>query len=398
MVKLSYEVAQRIVGRLSSSLHHGISVTDAGAHVVASTDPSLVGTYDLLAARAMATGKLIEDGVAEVGSISLSLVYADEVVGAVILNDRSQYAKELVSVAKTLAELLIHQTNVIEQLPQEKWARDKFIADLLCGRLSDRPDIALQEAAILQIDLTLPRVVVVIDISQITAQVMERVPKNSSLPKIANTLHLEQLHQNLLEQVYRVMPPNEADVYAFVDDHWQVLLAEVHPRAADHDRKLLAQGIQGFLAGLAHTFGIKTSAGIGCYYPGWPALVHSYNEARCALEMGVGLHGPGHVFCIEELGLASFTWSDDRVIKFTLAQRLIQPLKDEPELLATLNAFLHANLSPSLAAQTLSIHRHTLAYRLDKIERLTGLDPRQFEAAAQLYAALVLWMLNGISC
>lgn len=395
-MKLSREVAQRIVDRLSNSLHHGLSIADVSAHIVASTVLDMVGAYDPRAARAMATGDLIEDGVAEMGSISLPLVYADEVVGAIILDDRSQYAKELAGVAKALAELLIHQTNVIEQLPQQKWARDKFIADLVHGRLADKPDVALQEATLLQIDLSLPRVVVVIDISQITAHVMEHVPKNGSLPKIGNTLQIEQLHQNLLEQARRVITPNEADVYAFVDDHWQVLLAEVNPRVVDRDRKLLAQGVQCFLDRLVGTYQIKTSAGIGRYYPGWSALVHSYHEACCALETGAGLHGPGHVFCIEELGLASFTCSNDLVIKATLAQRLIQPLKDEPELLATLNAFLHANLSPSLAAQTLSIHRHTLAYRLDKIERLTGLDPRQFEAAAQLYAALMLWILNGI--
>jgi carbohydrate diacid regulator len=50
---------------------------------------------------------------------------------------------------------------------------------------------------------------------------------------------------------------------------------------------------------------------------------------------------------------------------------------------------LGASLSPSQTAQALTIHRHTLAYRLDKITRLTGLDPRNFEAAATLYAALL---------
>jgi carbohydrate diacid regulator len=50
-----------------------------------------------------------------------------------------------------------------------------------------------------------------------------------------------------------------------------------------------------------------------------------------------------------------------------------------------------------LAAQTLHIHRHTLAYRLDKITRLTGLNPRQFEDAVQLYAALLLWKMNSVS-
>jgi DNA-binding PucR family transcriptional regulator len=41
--------------------------------------------------------------------------------------------------------------------------------------------------------------------------------------------------------------------------------------------------------------------------------------------------------------------------------------------------------------------RYSLAYRLDKITQLTSLNPRQFEAASQLRAALLLHKLNGLA-
>ena len=41
------------------------------------------------------------------------------------------------------------------------------------------------------------------------------------------------------------------------------------------------------------------------------------------------------------------------------------------------------------------IHRHTLMYRLAKIAQLSGRDPRQFEDAAALYAALLVSNMNG---
>jgi DNA-binding PucR family transcriptional regulator len=84
-------------------------------------------------------------------------------------------------------------------------------------------------------------------------------------------------------------------------------------------------------------------------------------------------------------------------MKEALAQRLIGPISAEPDLLETLDAFLQAHLSPSLAAQTLHIHRHTLTYRLVKIAQVSGRDPRQFADAAELYAALLLWSMNGES-
>jgi carbohydrate diacid regulator len=185
------------------------------------------------------------------------------------------------------------------------------------------------------------------------------------------------------------------DLYTFIGDRWLVLLAVVDRSLVGGSRRRLDQNVQRFLDELTHTSGVTTSAGIGHVYPDWLALAQSFADARFALETGTRLHGAGRVFRVDALGLASFIASDDRRMKDELAQRLIHLISAEPDLLATLDAFLHAHLSPSLAAQTLHIHRHTLTYRLAKIAQLTGRDPRRFEDAAELYAALLLWNMNG---
>ena len=51
------------------------------------------------------------------------------------------------------------------------------------------------------------------------------------------------------------------------------------------------------------------------------------------------------------------------------------------ELLATAAAFLRSNLNLSDTARQLHIHRNTLVYRLDKVQRQVGLDLRKFEDA-----------------
>lgn len=53
-------------------------------------------------------------------------------------------------------------------------------------------------------------------------------------------------------------------------------------------------------------------------------------------------------------------------------------LTQDDELMQTGEAFLHSNLNVSETARELYIHRNTLNYRLDKIEKLTGLDIRNF--------------------
>jgi sugar diacid utilization regulator len=57
-------------------------------------------------------------------------------------------------------------------------------------------------------------------------------------------------------------------------------------------------------------------------------------------------------------------------------------------LMTTLRAFLEADLDINVASEKLSIHRNTLTYRLDKIRRVTDLDPRRFADAASLKISL----------
>jgi len=54
----------------------------------------------------------------------------------------------------------------------------------------------------------------------------------------------------------------------------------------------------------------------------------------------------------------------------------------------TLRAFLESNLDTNETAEKMNIHRNTLSYRLDKIRRLTGLDPHSFIGAATLKVSL----------
>ena len=389
-MRLNTDIARRIVDRVAAGLDKQVGVVDAAGRILASTDERLVGLRLPSAERAIERGAAVEDGEQLLAGISLPLTYAGAVVGAIVLGDMSPQGRELGQVARTLAELIIHQMTVIERLPRQTWIRDKLVADLLDERSHTAPEVLLHEAELLGIDLNVPRFVIVIDFGPLTDRLLQTVAPSDSLPAITRALRLDQIHTQLLEQLRSVVAPNDADVYGFLDDHRLVVLAALDPTAPQSRRLQIAGGLQRFLAELAGDARAAASAGVGWHHPGWRALAQSCVEAQCALETGASLYGPGRVFQIEDLGMAGFVCSDSQAMKSELAWRLLQPLDGEPELLATLETFLRSNLSPSAAAQALHIHRHTLAYRLDKIAQLTGRDPRTFDAAAQLYAAVML--------
>lgn len=59
----------------------------------------------------------------------------------------------------------------------------------------------------------------------------------------------------------------------------------------------------------------------------------------------------------------------------------------------TAEEFLANSLNVSEASRNLFMHRNTLMYRLDKIERITGLDIRNFSDAVTFRVIAVLYKL-----
>lgn len=64
------------------------------------------------------------------------------------------------------------------------------------------------------------------------------------------------------------------------------------------------------------------------------------------------------------------------------------------EIIETIEEFINCNLNISDAAKNLYIHRNTLIYRLDKINRDTGFDIRKFKDASVFLLAFLIWKEN----
>ena len=62
----------------------------------------------------------------------------------------------------------------------------------------------------------------------------------------------------------------------------------------------------------------------------------------------------------------------------------------DQEILTTIDTFFANNLNVSETARQLFVHRNTLVYRLDKIQKSTGLDLRVFEDAITFKIALMV--------
>ena len=62
----------------------------------------------------------------------------------------------------------------------------------------------------------------------------------------------------------------------------------------------------------------------------------------------------------------------------------------DQETILTIQKFFKHNLNVSETARELFVHRNTLVYRLDKIEKVTGLDLREFDQAVTFKVAMMV--------
>jgi DNA-binding PucR family transcriptional regulator len=112
------------------------------------------------------------------------------------------------------------------------------------------------------------------------------------------------------------------------------------------------------------------------------ALRRSFHEARCALEAAaLGANGSAPpVASYRDLGAFQLLLSlqDDEALRL-YCDSVLGPLEDSSgeygdELMRSLEAFIEQNGQWERAARALFCHRHTLRYRIRRVEQLTGRD------------------------
>ena len=110
----------------------------------------------------------------------------------------------------------------------------------------------------------------------------------------------------------------------------------------------------------------------------------SYKEAKMALEVGSIFHSEKNVLSYETLGIGRLIYQLPVNLCKIFVKEVFGDTKPEEideETLTTIHKFFENNLNVSETARQLYIHRNTLVYRMEKLQKLIGLDMRIFDDA-----------------
>ena len=246
---------------------------------------------------------------------------------------------------------------------KERYDKDNFIKNLLLDNLL-LVDI-YNRAKKLHIDTSVNRVVFLIE------------TKNEK-------------DSNALETVKGLFAGKTRDFITQVDEKNIILVKELQENEGYEDMDKTANVILDMLNTEAM---ISVHVSYGTIVNEIKDVSRSYKEAKMALDVGKIFFSTKNVIAYNNLGIGRLIYQ----LPIPLCKMFISeifegksPDEFDEETLTTINKFFENSLNVSETSRQLYIHRNTLVYRLDKLQKSTGLDLRVFEDAITFKIALMV--------
>ncbi len=194
---------------------------------------------------------------------------------------------------------------------------------------------------------------------------------------------------NALETTRVHFGNNSKDFITAVDENNVIVVKELTDADAAKEIDRAARNLGAYL----QKEGIKARIAYGTVIHEIKEVSRSYKEAKMALDVGKIFFDDRDIVAYSELGIGRLIYQ----LPIPLCKMFIReifggksPDEFDEETLQTIYKFFENSLNVSETSRQLFIHRNTLVYRLDKLQKSTGLDLRVFEDAITFKIALMV--------
>lgn len=208
-----------------------------------------------------------------------------------------------------------------------------------------------------------------------------RVPK-----MLAETVGvIEQYGGNSLDTVVQ-MSEDECVLVKYIDDK-----ENEYQSSVDY-AEFLAQSLK-------EELGLHVTIGVGPTVRDIKDVAHSYARAVMTLGYAESFGDSEGVYSYREFILVKMLsdLSENKLAEYLsdLTDENFREILENEEMISTAEEFLRSNLNVSETSRNLYMHRNTLLYRLDKIEKATGLNIRTFSDAVSFRVLTLIYHLLG---
>ena len=345
---------QQITHQMKDVMNRELGIITSDGHVVASSD-GCISRNDLECVLSFA-----EDNTDTFNYIGFTYKHVANMLGKA---EYIIFVKGDDTIARNYADILDVSLSSVKSLYDDKYDKLNFIKNFLLGNIL--PGDVLAKAAELHIPTEANRVVFLIETKR-TAD------------------------YSVLEIVENMYPNKQDDFIVSIDENSVALVKHLDSETEMETLQVMAKEIADTIHSEIMT---KTIVGIGTVVSNIKDIARSFEEARVALEVGAVFDDEKFILSYEDLGIGRLIYQlPTTLCKLFLSEVFKRGSIEEldQEIIFTIQKFFENNLNVSETSRQLYVHRNTLVYRLDKIQKITGLDLREFDQALIFKVAMMV--------
>lgn len=262
-----------------------------------------------------------------------------------------------------IGKIAVSQIQQLLVAYKERFDRNNFFQNLILDNLL-LVDV-YNRAKKLHIEVTVPRVVLIIE---------TKGEKDNTAAELLGSMFSNQ----------------SGDFITAVDESNVILIKSLEPGAGYEAVEQIAHTIVDMMNTEAM---MNVRVAYGTIVQELRDVSKSYKEANLALDVGKIFYIEKKVNSYGSLGIGRLIYQ----LPVNLCKIFIEeifgaegPADFDEETLTTVNKFFENNLNVSETSRQLFVHRNTLVYRIEKLEKSTGLDVRTFDDALTFKIAMMV--------
>ena len=263
----------------------------------------------------------------------------------------------------TIGELAVYQIESLITAYAEKNDKNTFMQKLLLGNYTEVE--AFNQAKKLRVSSTSSRAVFLVETRQ-------------------------EKDEHALATIKNIFSARTKDFITSIDDTGIIVVHELSSTETEEDLENIAFMLVDMLGTEAMTQAWVSYSNMA---EDLKQLSNAYKEARTAMEIGKIFYSERNVFSYRRLGIGRLIYQ----LPVSICEMFIQEIFGEESLdsidsetLAIIRTFFENNLNLSETSRQLYVHRNTLVYRFEKIQKKFGLDLRTFEDALTFKLAMLV--------
>lgn len=263
----------------------------------------------------------------------------------------------------TIGELAVYQIESLITAYAEKNDKNTFMQKLLLGNYTEVE--AFNQAKKLRVSSTSSRAVFLVETRQ-------------------------GKDEHALATIKNIFSARTKDFITSIDDTGIIVVHELSSTETEEDLENIAFMLVDMLGTEAMTQAWVSYSNMA---DDLKQLSNAYKEARTAMEIGKIFYSERNVFSYRRLGIGRLIYQ----LPVSICEMFIQEIFGEESLdsidsetLAIIRTFFENNLNLSETSRQLYVHRNTLVYRFEKIQKKFGLDLRTFEDALTFKLAMLV--------